>query len=396
MHARFFMIVGGGLGQLPALTAVRELGWRSLVIDRDINAPGMALADVAIQIDVTDAAGAVRAARIHNVCGAMTLQSDIGVPTVGTVVDALGLPGNGRVVADRCSNKIMTREYLAAAGVPQPDFRVVTSEQEALRACQDIGWPCIVKAPDSSGSRGVVKVRAEQEVSAAFAEARKYTRGNRLLVEEHIAGHELGAQAFCLDGRCEMVLPHNDAMSNPPYMIPIGHSFPCSLDAARITEFEAAVKGCVKALEISCGPSNIDIIIDGNGHPRIIEVGARMGATCLPELVRHFTGIDWVRASVEAAVGRTPDLIPSRVQPCAAYILESPQDGVLKEVVVPDSVRAHPDLLEFELTVKPGDTLSTLRKGTDRIGKIVVKGATTEEADVSARMLRSQVRFVFE
>ena len=43
-------------------------------------------------------------------------------------------------------------------------------------------------------------------------------------------------------------------------------------------------------------------------------------------------------------------------------------------------MKNNPNILEWEVTSKPGETVSCLRKGTDRIGKIVVKGNTSKEA----------------
>ncbi len=39
-----------------------------------------------------------------------------------------------------------------------------------------------------------------------------------------------------------------------------------------------------------------------------------------------------------------------------------------------------PDLLEWEVTAIPGDTVSRLRKGTDRIGKVVTQGKSAKDA----------------
>ena len=58
----------------------------------------MTRADLAYAVDFVDTeaiAGAVKLARELDVDGVMTMQSDIGDPTVGAVVDALGLPRVG-------------------------------------------------------------------------------------------------------------------------------------------------------------------------------------------------------------------------------------------------------------------------------------------------------------
>lgn len=387
------LIVGGGYGQLPAIAAIREMGMKSVVVDRDKHAPGMALADIAITIDIVDVDNVLRAAQEHQVCGALTMQSDIGVPTVGTIVDALKLAGSGRAVADRCSNKIATREAFRLHGIPQPNFEIVRVESQALAAANSIGFPCVIKAPDSSGSRGVVKVNSEDKVCEAVAEALRHTRGDSLLVEEFISGVEIGAQAFSIGGSCVSVLLHDDEMSKPPFMIPIGHSFPSSLAADQIEKAIAAIKACVEALGIADGPSNIDLIIDQSGRPRIIEVGARIGATCLPELVFYHTGINWTLAAVQSACGIKPELTNRRLQPCSAYIIESPEDGILLSHFVPPNLANHPDILEWELTVGPGSKVSRLRKGTDRIGKVVTRGISTAQSNALARRFRESIEF---
>ena len=126
--------------------------------------------------------------------------------------------------------------------------------------------------------------------------------------------------------------------------------------------------------------ASIDLIFDKNGNPRIIEVGARIGATCLPELVLYHKGIDFPRAAVQIACGMKPDLSTKFSQACAAFILESRQDGVMKSYKISEDLKNNPNILEWEVTCKPGENVSCLRKGTDRIGKIVVKGNTSKEA----------------
>ena len=80
-------------------------------------------------------------------------------------------------------------------------------------------------------------------------------------------------------------------------------------------------------------------------------------------------------------------------QPCAAFILEAPADGVLSAVHLPHDMLARDDVLEFEVTVEPGARVSQLRKGTDRIGKIVTRGKTVSDAEEMALAIREAVCF---
>ena len=108
-------------------------------------------------------------------------------------------------------------------------------------------------------------------------------------------------------------------------MIPIGHSFPINLDKSLKIEAERAISEAVCALGIDNGPSNVDLILGRDGKARIIEIGARIGATCLPELVYFHTGIDWIEQSIKVAMGESPTLSPHCSRIVAARILEQLQ-----------------------------------------------------------------------
>lgn len=114
------MIIGAGFGQLPAITKAKEMGIRTIVIDKNKDAIGMQFADIALPVDVVDFDEAIKIAKRFNIDGVMTMQTDLPVPTIGAVVDALKLNGVTLEVANDCSNKIKTRVLFAARNVPQP------------------------------------------------------------------------------------------------------------------------------------------------------------------------------------------------------------------------------------------------------------------------------------
>ncbi len=391
------MIVGAGFGQIPAIEKALEMGLEVITVDRDPNAVGMKLATHAYPIDIIDEKGVLDVAIKHNINGIMTMQTDLPIPTIGFVNDALKLTGVSRHCAVSCSNKVNTRIALQKKGIAQPSFRIVKNKNEALNAAKELGFPTIIKSVDSSGSRGVSKVIDESQVAEAFLEALKYTRVEDVLVEEFIDGIEIGAQSFSENGECKKVLIHNDTLSEGEFMVPTGHSFPTFLNNSQREYAEKTVRESVTALGIDNGPANIDLIFDKkDGKAKIIEIGARIGATCLPELVFYYSGIDWVKATILNALGEETSLFQQQETPVAAEILEAQKDGILKGIVIPQEVKDNPNLIELEVSVTIGDEISILRKGTDRIGKIVVKGENYQEAEELARRLKNNIQFIVE
>lgn len=375
------LIVGAGFGQLPAFESSEKLGLEIITVDKNPDALGMKLADYAYPIDIIDKERILEIALKHNVNGVLTMQSDLPVPTIGYINDHLNLKGVSYKTASVCSNKIETRKILKEKKCAQPDFIIVDNYNDAFSAAKKIGFPCIIKAPDSSGSRGVTKVKNTEEVQNAVDEAFKYSRINEIIVEEYIDGLEFGAQTFSVNGKCEIVLLHSDIISSPPYMIPIGHSFPFDLindeDKKRAIE---DIKNAVISLGIENGPANVDLILDKtNNRIKIIEIGARIGATCLPELVNYHTGIDWVEQTILNTLDENIDLEIKQNIPVTAFIIEANKDGILTSYEFPERLIKSSDLLEYEITAKIGEEVNILRKGTDRIGKVIYKGNTVEE-----------------
>ena len=383
------LIVGGGFGQLPAINAAKNMGLMTIVVDKNPKAVGALLADVFYEVDIIDKEGVLKVAKENNVSGVMTMQSDLPVPTIGFINDTLGLKGVSFEVANYCSNKMETRKRLKNKSSAQPFFEIISTIKEAKEAALKVGYPCVVKAPDSSGSRGITKVNSEHEIENAYHEAFKYTRETSILVEEFIEGLEFGAQTFSVNGECKLVLLHGDTISKPPYMIPVGHSFPFNLLNSK--EQEVAIndiKAAVDELGIQDGPANVDLILDKKtNRVKIIEIGARIGATCLPELVYYHTGIDWVQQTILNAIGEQTDLEVKYEKPVAALIIESPKDGIYRGYELSDEIKR--DVLEFEITVKEGEEVNILRKGTDRIGKILTYGDTVEEAEKLVEYFRN-------
>jgi glutathione synthase/RimK-type ligase-like ATP-grasp enzyme len=83
----------------------------------------------------------------------------------------------------RCTNKVYLTEVLARHGIPTPRTRIV--HREVLeRAADGIGFPCIVKQPDSSSSLGVFK--ADDPESLLELLGRMLTTSDLVLVQEFV------------------------------------------------------------------------------------------------------------------------------------------------------------------------------------------------------------------
>lgn len=68
----------------------------------------------------------------------------------------------------RCTNKVYLAELLARHDIPIPKT-VVLHRDNTVNVAAELGFPCILKRPDSSFSRGVVKVSSDGELREQLA-----------------------------------------------------------------------------------------------------------------------------------------------------------------------------------------------------------------------------------
>ena len=95
------------------------------------------------------------------------------------------------IAVDIASDKGLTNQLLSAAGLPVPRSRVVDAEDDAVRAAESIGYPCVVKPLDGNHGRGVnLDLRDEAAVRRAFPLAMAQSRGGDVVVESYVTGND--------------------------------------------------------------------------------------------------------------------------------------------------------------------------------------------------------------
>jgi biotin carboxylase len=381
------LVLGAGPAQLGLLEAARAHGIWTAVCDRDAGAPGFELADRRCLVSTEDEATVERLAMALDLDGVIAPGTDWPVAIAARIAQRLGLPHPlTPATATLATQKLRQREALAAAGVPQPRWQAVRDE------LPEFGAPCVVKAPDRQGQKGLSLVLDDGELEDALALARRTSRTGIALVEEHVDGPEVTVIGFSSDGHFVPLAVTDRVTADPPaFGVALAHVWPSPYAeaAAEVT------RRAVEALGIENGPSYTQLRI-GPGGPDVIEVAARLGGGHDAELVEAATGVDLNWLALAAALGRTPPVeqvtgaYSERVGGAVTRFLVAPP-GVLESVEVPQGL---PGVLRARIYREPGYVLSPLRRGSDRAGAVLAVGRTREEAVARADAAAERVRFL--
>jgi biotin carboxylase len=381
------LVLGAGPAQIGLLRAARKRDLFVIAVDRDPSAPGFAYADKRALVSTEDEPAVDRLARAESVDGIISPGADWPVGVAARVAARLGLPHPiDEATAALVTTKSKQRERFAAAGVPQP------------RLLDEAVAPCVVKAPDRQGQRGLTFVRAEEELPAAIEAAIEASRNGAHIVEEYIDGPEVTVQAVSIDGVFHPLLVADRLTADPPaFGVALAHAWPCVTGTQSPIE---TARAAAEALGVRNGPTYTQIRVGADGS-RVVELAARLGGGHDAELVEAATGVKLNDLALDFALGNracvTGTQSHSVPQPGGAcvFFLVAPE-GVLHAVEGREAAHASEGVLDVRIYREPGFRIGPLRRGADRAGAVIAVGDSRDDALARARNAADEIRFVVE
>ncbi|MBW2408635.1 MAG: ATP-grasp domain-containing protein, partial [Deltaproteobacteria bacterium] len=271
---RTILFIGAGPAQSKGISTAKRLGYRVLAIDGNPSAPGLGLADIAKVIDVTDIEEAIKMAKRFKVDGVLSIASDICLPAVAAVNEALGLKGLSKNQVNLTTNKALMRKRFRENSIPGPNFSVFCDEDEIADACTTVGFPSVIKPVDSAGSRGVYYVNSIDQASKAFQVAKTYSYSGYVILEEFMPGKEVSVEAFVAQGKIKILTLSDKVRTPPPYLLDTALQFPSAYKSFIQNQIKDTAYRAIKALELDNCPVHMELIVSDD-KPKIVEVASR-------------------------------------------------------------------------------------------------------------------------
>ncbi len=321
------IIIGANDFQNRLILRAKELGYTTHVFAWQCGDIGERTADFFYPVSIVEKERILEICRGLHPAGVCSIASDLAAITVNYLAEKLGLVGNGIAATAAATNKHLMRQAFERAGLPS--CRSVLLEEGDRPETLPLRFPLIVKPTDRSGSRGICKVTEPGALRAAAEAARAVSFEKKVLAEEFAEGREYSVEYFSWQGAHRFLAVTEKFTTGAPLFVETGHlQPPVHMDAAAMEKIRALVPRVLDSLGVRYGASHTELKIDRSGGIRLIECGARMGGDCIgSDLVPLSTGVDYVRAVIDAACGIEPTLVPEgETCACAIRFLFGPRD----------------------------------------------------------------------
>ncbi len=379
------MLLGGIHYLLPVIKAAHEQGYYVITADYLPDNIAHKYSDEFCNVNIVDKEAVLAEARKRNIDGIISFGVDPGVVAAAYVQEQLHLPQMGPYDSVRIlQNKDLFRAFLQTHGFNAPASKGYADKASAMQDTAWLQWPMIVKPTDSAGSKGVTRVDRMADYENAVDYAFSKSISGHIIVEEFIdkVGCSSDTDSFLLNGELRFVsfnAQRFDTNAANPYT-PAAYSWPSTFP-----EHEAYLAGelqrLMNLLHMRTSVFNIETRVASNGKPYIMECTPRGGGNRLCEMLRYATGVDLITAQVRAAVGDEVHVVEQKpYNGCwAEIILHAGKDGHFQGLEIAESLPAR--VVEKDLWVKVGDSVSAFNGANDAIGTLVLQFDNNNEME---------------
>lgn len=389
------MILGASYSQLPLYKAAERLGIKTIAASTPGDWPGFQTADESTYTDISDPLAVMEAARKFQADGITTCCLDTGVRAIGYACERLGLKGLSEKAADISSDKFKMKEAFMAGGVRCARHICIRNREELAEALKKLDFPVVIKAVDLMGSRGIFRCDTSEQAFSFYEKTMEATGRDYCLVEEFIEGEPFGCEAMMSEGRLLYCLPNNIDAFQSYVPTPVGHSVPWKKQDSLGEEAKRQVKLAIRAVGLDNCAVNCDLI-EKDGKVYVIEITGRAGATCLPETVGLYYGINYYEAIVRLALDMEPEKLFTKPYPGSASlskILTSDRSGTVK--AIRNENASAEDIIDLSFNIQPGDYVNQYRNGMDRIGQIILAGKELHDCEERLDEILSKINIEF-
>jgi len=325
-------------------------------------------------------------------------QCDYSLFAAAMVGEHLCLPGPGVAQAQLGQNKFLSRESARKSGLKIPNYILCRSQDDALLAAREIGFPVVVKPIDNRGSFGVNVVKSEAQLAEAVREAIIHSHSRLFLVEQFIEGTNLIAEGYIFhdSGFQTLAVGSKTVVEGSPHI----HKqvlFPAQIQPSTYEKVVDLNKQSAEAMGFRFGMTTAEYIVDSNEDVWLVEMGNRGGGVLISSHITPLvSGVDHTRQLVFDSLSIRRDLYEERSKQvkavCLSYIILEP--GELKSISGTEVTDA-PGLVALRYWGPREGIIRSPRNALERQGMIIAEGNTVSEARRAAEDIEASLSVVY-
>ena len=132
------LIIAAGILQIPVIKRAQEMGYYTIAVDSNKNAPGIKIANKSIIADITDSELILKYAIEEKINGVIHPCSEVAMNTMARINEEMCLSGIDLKMAIKSTNKVQMRTAFESANISSPISKEVYNDENAIQIAKKL------------------------------------------------------------------------------------------------------------------------------------------------------------------------------------------------------------------------------------------------------------------
>jgi len=291
-RAKKAIVLGGTEDHIHLIQLLRSHGYYTYLIDYYNDPPAKAVADEHIIESTLDLEKVLDISKIIKPNIVISACIDQALVTMAYVCEALFLPCHiSYKTAIELTNKFHMKNIFLSNGIPSSRYVIFDTNNNC--DCSGFKFPVVVKPVDSNSSKGISKVTNIDELDDKALYAKSFSRSQKVIVEEYVAGQEISADIMIIDKKPIILMLSKNIKSQKisDHFTIVQSLYQPSNDLFLKDKIATIAEKIASVYGINSGPLLIQLIYDGK-EISVIEFSSRIGGGSKHHFIKKMTGFD--------------------------------------------------------------------------------------------------------
>ncbi len=271
--------------------------------------------------------------------------------------EILSVPGVSSNVALLCHDKWHMKQYAQQCGISITDYELIVKKTDPHLLAKKLGFPCVLKPRTQSGRRGL-------QIVHTIDDLKKHMKVNSL-AEKYIEGRECSVESFVLDGKI--------VFTNITDYHRLTHCniVPAQLPKKIVKDLIELNLKVIEAFHVKQGMAHTEYYLT---EDRILfgEITIRPPGGYLMDLISLAYACSAWKMFLAMEMNIPIDLPKKPSHHTAVWVIH-PGSGEVVSIEGVEDLKKLPELLQFTLKCKIGDTLKVRLGVGEDYGNIVLQ-----------------------
>lgn len=326
---------------------------------------------------------------------------EIFVAHAAYLANLINVPGVSPETGHALRSKKLMRECLERSRVRIPKYAVLDSPNRLNEIGKYIGFPCVIKPIDQSGSMHVSKITHFEELAKAYDNMCQdpWTEmgkgiGTIALVEEYVDGEEFSVEGFVHQNQVEIISITKKFLGPEPYFVEMAHIVQADVCYETKNKISSYIKEVITALKFNVGVFHCEIRL-ANKKPILMEIAGRLPGDKICDLIQFAKKINIYEIMINILLGNSTILKNEEYSNQFAGIkFFAPSIQCYQKIEGLEKIQSIPGYHDFKILIQQNTPIPLCTSFLGRVAYCIFTSSTYEELESLFIHLDKIIRFV--